>query len=57
VRSRLKVRAMPIPLDFEREFGRLKVYALQEESDRPAAAGAVSGSSNPIQAPIRLGPP
>ncbi len=57
VRSRLKVRAMPIPLDFEREFGRLKVYALQEACDRPAAAGSAAVSSDPLQTPIRLGTP
>jgi class 3 adenylate cyclase len=55
VRSRLKVRAMPIPLDFEREFGQLKVYALQEGGDRTAAAGPASGTGDPIQTPIRLG--
>jgi class 3 adenylate cyclase len=54
VRSRLKVRAMPIPLDFEREFGQLKVYALQEGDDRPSAAGPASGTGDPIQTPICL---
>jgi len=57
VRTRLKVRAMPIPLDFEREFGRLQVYALQEACDHPAEAGPASVSSGPLQTPIRLGTP
>jgi class 3 adenylate cyclase len=57
VRSRLKVRALPIPLDFEREFGPLKVYALQAADDRPAAAGSASVSSDSLQTPIRLGTP
>ena len=57
VRSRLKVGTMPIPLDFEREFGRLKVYALQEADDRPVAAGSASGTGDPLQTPIRLSTP
>jgi hypothetical protein len=48
---------MPIPLDFEREFGRLQVYALQEACDHPAEAGPASVSSGPLQTPIRLGTP
>jgi hypothetical protein len=48
---------MPIPVDFKQEFGRLKVYALQEAEDRPALAGSAPGTGDPLQTPIRLSTP